>query len=186
MKTDDLHKILKDANLNLAEPEAGHRDRFFEKLEAAREEKATSVGKIRSLWAPLLVAAASFAILFMVFGNTFLIPGMEKSGDLASVSPEMKETKEFYTTFIENELSNLEAEKGPETEAIIKDALAQMEKLEKEYESLKKDLIKSGNDKRVIYAMISNFQQRIDLLKNVLAKINEVKKLKNTKNESLI
>lgn len=55
-----------------------------------------------------------------------------------------------------------------------------MELLEKNYENLKIDLKESGNDKRVIYAMISNFQSRIDLLENVLKTIENLKTLKPT------
>ena len=61
-----------------------------------------------------------------------------------------------------------------------------MEILEKEYESLKIDLTNSGDDKRVIYAMISNFQTRIDLLKNVMETIENVKQLKKNNNENSI
>ena len=51
---------------------------------------------------------------------------------------------------------------------------------------LKKDLVESGNDKRVIYAMITNFQNRIDLLQNVINTIEEIKTLKETENETTI
>ena len=44
----------------------------------------------------------------------------------------------------------------------------QMKVWEENYEQLKLDLEASGKDERVIYAMISNFQDRIDLLQNVL------------------
>ena len=91
----------------------------------------------------------------------------------------MKQTQEFYTGVIRKELNAINAEKSPETEAIINDALVQMDKLEKNYEGLKEDLAKSGNDNRVIYAMIQNFQQRIDLLNNVLTQIENIKTLKN-------
>ncbi len=51
---------------------------------------------------------------------------------------------------------------------------------------LKKDLVSSGNDKRVVYAMINNFQKRIDLLKQVIAKIEMIKKLNTETNETTI
>ena len=55
--------------------------------------------------------------------------------------------------------------------------MKQIETLENKYEQLKEDLSESGDDSRVIYAMISNFQNRIDLLQNVLQKIEEIKPL---------
>ena len=43
-----------------------------------------------------------------------------KNSELASISPEMKQTQEFYTGLITKELNAINAEKTPETEAIIK------------------------------------------------------------------
>ena len=95
-----------------------------------------------------------------------------------------EETQNFFTLTISEELLKLNEERSPETEKLINDAMKQMEILEKEYESLKIDLTESGDDKRVIYAMISNFQNRIELLQNVLEKIEEVKQLKQNENEN--
>lgn len=58
--------------------------------------------------------------------------------------------------------------------------------LEEEYQQLKLDLVESGNDKRVIYAMIANFQNRIDLLEQVVSIVEEVKTLKTNENEITI
>ena len=103
--------------------------------------------------------------------------------DLASVSPELSETQDFFTVTIENELKKLNEERSPLTEQIINDALIQIQILEKDYQNLKTDLIESGQDQRVIYAMISNFQNRIDILNTVLEQIEDVKQLKNNTNE---
>ena len=54
------------------------------------------------------------------------------------------------------------------------------------YQKLKKDLVDSGEDKRVIYAMVTNFQQRTALLQNVLETIENIQKLKEQDNESNI
>jgi GrpB-like predicted nucleotidyltransferase (UPF0157 family) len=104
--------------------------------------------------------------------------------DLASVSPEMSQTETFFTSTISEALVKLNNERTSETEILINDALKQMNILEKEYESLKIDLTESGDDKRVIYAMITNFQTRIDILKNVMNTIEHVKQLKQNKNEN--
>ena len=83
-------------------------------------------------------------------------------------------------------MATLDSERTPETESIIKDALNRIDLLEKEYATLRVDLTESGDDKRVIYAMISNFQNRIDLLQNVLKQIEEVKQLNQNNNENKI
>ena len=56
--------------------------------------------------------------------------------------------------------------------------------MEQDYQKLKTDLTDSGNDQRVIYAMISNFQNRIGILNTVLEQIEDVKQLKTNTNET--
>ena len=124
--------------------------------------------------------AASIVLLVTVFVG---INKQEDVLDLASVSPEMAETQDFFTTSIDEELRKLQQESSPEVQILIQDALKRIKFLEKDYESLKIDLKNSGEDNRVIYAMISNFQNRIDILQNTLEQINTVKQLKNTSNE---
>lgn len=186
MKTDKLTELFEDLDFDVAQPKAGHKERFQEKLEQSAKERNSWQSKKRSLWGPFLGIAASIALAIFLFGNIHLNNVADKKGDLASVSTEMKETQDFYTSVIQKELKNIEAKKTPETEALINDALSQMNKLETEYAKLKKDLVNSGQDKRVIYAMISNFQQRIDLLNNVLTQIENIKSLKTQSHESTI
>ncbi len=183
MKNKDFDELFDGLNFDIEEPHAGHEDRFFKKLHDSSGGKKS--GKVRKLWSPFMGIAAGFLLaLFLVF--EFSNPAQANTNELASISPEMKQTQEFYTGLIERELNTLEAEKSPETAAIIEDAMAQMEKLEAEYNKLKNDLGQSGKDNRVIHAMISNFQQRIDLLNNVLEQIETIKKLKNINHENNI
>jgi len=177
-----LDDFFKDLVLDVAEPKEGHKGRFEEKLQ--RSNNAGKAGKIRMLWSPLLGAAAAILIIVMLAGNSF--GNLTDKGDLAGISPEMKETQQFYTSLIKTELAKLEAANTPETEKLVNDALAQMDKLDLDYERLKKDLRKSGQDKRVIFAMISNLQQRIDILTNVMDQIEKIKELKNPNNENNI
>ena len=105
-----------------------------------------------------------------------------QEADLASVSEEMKTTQSFFTSTINNELTRLKSYSTPETEALVNDALNQIGQLEYKYQKLKTDLVTSGNDKRVVYAMISNFQTRIDLLTQVIETLEELKTSKTYEN----
>ena len=91
----------------------------------------------------------------------------------------MAKTQDFFTKAIEEELYNINEARTPETQELVEDALIQLEALEKDYQELTEDLATSGEDKRVIYAMIANFQSRIDLLNTVLEEIESIKKIKN-------
>ncbi|HSI70552.1 MAG TPA: hypothetical protein VK941_09985 [Gillisia sp.] len=183
MKYKDIDELFEGVDFDVAEPAAGHKDRFLEKLKD-QKPKATPGGKLRMLWNPIMAVAAGLLLIIMLSGNLLGSFSLTNSADLAGISPEMKETHQFYTTLIKTELARIEEAKTPETEALVNDALAQLEKLDRDYEKLKKDLKTSGEDKRVIFAMVSNLQQRIDLLNNVLTHIEDIKELKNPNNEN--
>ena len=98
----------------------------------------------------------------------------------------MEETQSFFTTVINAELETLKSFENEDTELLIHDTLGRLADLESKYDRLKIDLVNSGNDKRVIAAMITNFQNRIELLQQVTRTIEEIKTLKANKNETTI
>ncbi|MFT5907770.1 MAG: hypothetical protein ACI836_000925 [Saprospiraceae bacterium] len=159
----------------------GHKNRFTDRLQqrtAALEKK-----KSKFSWRPLSIAAS--VILLLGF-SLFFIQAEPQESDLASVSPEMQQTQSFFTNAINHELETIQNLQTPETKRLVDDAITQLTILETEYQSLKMDLKKSGQDKRVIYAMITNFQSRIDLLKEVASQIDELKNLKYDSDENLL
>lgn len=182
MSTDNLDNMFKDlqGSFDIDDPKDSHKNRFMAKLN--EQNKTAHVSKKQwTGWKPLIgIAASVVLIIALVIGNN---PDANATG-LASVSPEMSETQDFFTSTISTELKKLENASNPETKLLIQDALNQMKRLEIEYESLKSDLSNSGNDQRVIYAMISNFQNRIEILQNTLKQIEIVEQLKNSKNEN--
>ena len=182
MSKDNIDKLFENLNndFDIEVPNLGHQQRFLDKLNNQSKVATAKLPK-RNLWKPVLSIAASLVLMFALFFGT---QQEANAKDLASVSSEMAETQNFFTSTISDELAKLNNETSPETKILVDDALKQLENLEAKYESLKEDLTESGDDKRVIYAMISNFQNRIDLLQNVLQKIEEIKELKQTTNEN--
>lgn len=185
MNKDSIGKLFKrlENDFDIEAPSIKHNQRFIDKLNkngALQPAKANK--QRRRLLKPLIGVAASFALLFTLFIGSQ--QNESSSNDLASVSPKMAQTQDFFATTIAEELSKIEKETSPETKALIDDTMQRMKILETEYESLKVDLAESGEDNRVIYAMISNFQNRIDLLQNALEQINNIKQIKTLKNET--
>ncbi|NJW52616.1 DUF4179 domain-containing protein [Salinimicrobium oceani] len=186
MKTDnDLKNLFDGLDFDIAAPSSNHEARFREKLGKLPQKKKARRNGVISLWGPAMAIAATFLVAFLLIQGGLANP-FNTEQELANVSPEMKQTQDFYASVIRTELAALEDQKTPETEAVITDALIQLEILESDYDKLKEDLGKSGQDKRVIYAMISNFQKRIDLLQTVLEKVNTINTLKNTNHEDNI
>jgi len=185
MEKNNLESLFENLKneFDIENPSSGHKDRFLAKLKGQDSKVVELETKKSNFWKPLMAVAASVILGVSIFMTLQQEP---KVKDLASISPELSETQDFFTAAIASELATLDSERTPETESIIKDALNRIDLLEKEYAKLRVDLTESGDDKRVIYAMISNFQNRIDLLQNVLKQIEEVKQLNKNNNENKI
>lgn len=173
----NLEQIFKnlEGKLDIEEPNIGHFNRFETKLQ---------VPKKRKIWAKLsLISAAASIILFfgIWLGNNLNKP---KGIELASVSTKMEETQNYFLVNIKTELEKIQKEQATDTEKVILDALKQLKKLEINYSDLTFELKENRNDKRIIHAMINNFQQRIELLQNVLEEIEIIKQEKQKTNET--
>ncbi|WGD34358.1 hypothetical protein [Olleya sp. YS] len=181
---DNIEKKFSDLQdqFDVNEPNIGHQQRFLDKLNSSKTQN--NVASINtSYWKPLLAVAASIALIVTL---TFNLKPDTIEKDLASVSPEMAETQHFFSNTINYELKKLNTVKSPETEKLVNDALLRLEQLEHEYQTLKLNLKESGEDQRVIYAMITNFQNRIDLLQSTLLQIEELKTLKQNNYETTL
>lgn len=175
MKNDNLETLFNNLHqdFDVETPNPGHKSRFLKKLEAQNASNALPISISKNeLWKPITAIAATIVLLVAL---TFTLKPNTPVSDLANVSPEMANTQTFFTSVINEKLNTINDEKSPETKLLIKDAMAQMEILEKEYNQLKIDLTESGNDKRVIHAMINNFWNRINLLKEVVDTIEGLK-----------
>ncbi len=173
---DNLENIFKELEnqFDVEEPNIGHFKRFEEKL-----HNGTKPNIFFKLW-PFIAVAASIILIFGIWiGSSFSNSGME----LAKVSSEMDETQNYFVATIEKELKTIEKERNIDTEQIINDGLQQLNKLETQYQALTFELKESTADKRIIYAMIANFQQRIEVLQSLLIQIEDVKQLKTQHNE---
>ena len=168
-----------EGTFDVHETPANHQRRFLEKLNT---QNAVSKRKL-PIWKPLSIAAS--IVLLVCAGIFFQADDTEVEG-LASVSPEMEQTQSFFTTAINQELETLKSFEDEDTKALIQDTVKRLEILESDYDQLKVDLVESGNDKRVISAMIANFQNRIELLQQVVENIEEIKTLKANRNETII
>lgn len=168
-----------EGQFDIEEPKLGHFNRF--------EVELTRQTTKHSNWNPntwkWLAIAASIALLFTLgLGNYSTKQGLE----LADVSPKMEETQSFFVSTIQHEIENINLKRNTDNQQIIDDAFVQLNKLEENYKKLTVELDDSNKDKRIIYAMISNFQQRIEVLQLLLQQLDELQQLKNNINDEKI
>jgi len=160
---DQLDTFFKNTNFDTDVPRFGHLERFEKRLNPTEKKKAFSYK-----W--MSIAASIILMLGFWIGtnqtNTTIV--------LADVSPQMQEAENFFVATISQEIREIERFRNPKTEHVIEDALNQLEKLEDKYQELVKELNNSNKDRRVIYAMINNYQRRIEILQNVLKQVDEI------------
>ena len=173
---DQFNSFFKNTDFDLEEPRFGHLDRFQDKLNNQDKKKK----KIASFKWMSVAASVILMIGFWLGSNQ-----TEATLLLADVSPKMQEAESFFVSTIKQELTAIEKVRNPKTERVIEDALNQLEVLEDKYTDLVKALNNSNDDRRVVYAMISNYQNRIDVLQDVLKLINQINNPKENQNEEI-
>lgn len=173
----DIDKLFENlkGSFDTEEPAAQHKKRFLNRLENA--QKVTNISVKRNYFSRPLAIAASIVVLIAVgFGVYTNLSSIDEQ--VAAISPEVANTQYYFASLIEEQVKELQQKSTPETQQIIDDTMSQLRRLEIDYKSLEENLIDGGNSKILLSAMITNFQTRIDLLKEVLNKIETIKNLK--------
>lgn len=161
---DKLHEFFSENNFDVHEPHSGHAERFQRKLNNPGKVNKTS-------WKWLSVAASVVLLVGFWLGAN----QQPTQIDLADLSPKMEETQNYFVATIHHELKELEKYRNLDTEVIIEDALEELEKLEDSYKYFVNELNENGYEKRIVYEMINNYQQRLEILNNVIQQIEEIK-----------
>ncbi|WP_297334444.1 hypothetical protein [Flavobacterium sp.] len=158
------------------EPAFGHENRFLAKLEGKQKKKRN---RLATTFAPV---AATIALMLGIWFIYIQSPAKDET--IGKLPPKVAQTQEYFALVIEKELAKVENENSPETRQLVKDALYRMSVLEKDYEKLTEELLKKGENKKIIHAMITNLQTRISFLEEVLIQIENIKKIKDNYNEN--
>lgn len=164
-----------ETKYDIETPTIGHFNRFQSKLKKQKFKK-----KWTNWYKYSAVAASLLLLIFLSLGKINTNNGM----DLADISPKMEETQDYFTKVIHQELEKIKKIKNKENSKIINDALTQLQLLETDYNQQKLSLSSNTENKNVIYAMISNYQQRIEVLQNLLDRLDKFDHIKNTYNET--
>lgn len=150
-----------------------HQMEFLQKLNKKQPKK--------KYW---FVTAIAASIVLMLGVSIFY--KNEKPKEFKFASKETKRTDSIFNILIDNELVKLKEKSSPENEQIINDALKQMKVFDADYQKIINELQKNGENKQIIYAMISNLQTRISFLQTVLKRIEENENFKNNSDEKTL
>lgn len=173
--SDKLDLFFSENNFDFQHPRLGHENRFEKKLNQVKTKKTHS-------WRWLSVAASIILLLGFALGSYH----QNQINELADVSPKMKEVESYFITAINEELKTVESYRSLDTETVIEEALDQIEELSEEYNYFLIELKTQNNNSEIISAMIKNYQQRLEILQNLLEQINIIKNPKLITNELFI
>jgi hypothetical protein len=158
---------------DIYEPEDGHIERFQSKLNPKNTKYFISKYIKYSM-------VASVALILGISLSLFL----KSEVDLASVSPELKQTQNYFEGSIYEEIAVIKKMETLENKSIIDDGLSEISEIENDYEKLKEELNRNGYNKSIIHAMIMNYQQRMEVLQGIIENIEINNNLKHHKNET--
>lgn len=183
MEKENLEELFEslEGKFDMEEPNLGHRERFLEKLNS-KNDLASIHKRRKSLWKPLSIAASLVILLTIGLSMYHFTPSVEEQ--VAEISPEVSQMEVYFASLIEEQIKQLEGENTPEAKKLIEDTMEQLKRLETDYTKLEQELLAGGNSKFLLSAMITNFQTRIDLLQDVMNKIETIKTLKSYNDEN--
>ncbi|HLT52044.1 MAG TPA: hypothetical protein VKZ93_08795 [Arenibacter sp.] len=186
MKNDKIDELFRDLHgtFNTEEPAEGHSHRFLAKLESATSSTGTASTKNKkSLGWPLSIAASLLLLCTLAITYLDLAPTTEQQ--ITQISPEISNTGNYFGSLIRERVKEMQNESTPATEKMIADTMIQLRTLDDDYKKMEQDLLNGGNSKLILSAMINNFQMRIDLLNDILERIEEIKTLKKYQDENV-
>lgn len=158
-------------NWDFEEPTIGHEKRFLAKLQLQNPKKKSH----STLYAVAASVVLAFGLLFFYY--------QKNTTPEVVFSPQVQETHDYFSAIINTNLETLKEKETPQNKVLIADALKQMNALEQDYENLKLEIAKNGENKQIVYAMITNMQTRISFIKSVLDQVETINKLKIDSNE---
>ena len=180
----------------------GHQQRFEARLQSdlPSEEKKKNSFHFWQIAAVIVVALGIGSFFF--FNNTSELnngdpqiadtPIEEKAEEktqepqteyrLSDVSPEFKKVEDYYLASLNIQLAKLDM--TPNTKELIDAFMNKLETLNEEYIALNAEIQETGLNEDTVEAMVANLQLRLDLLKKLKNKLNEIQQSKDTRNEN--
>lgn len=195
----DIRDMFRDANPGSQDTlNEGHQKRFEQRLDRALPKKNKTNNFFFLKIAAVFLVAISVGLFYFSNKNnneadTQIVDTPEEvhvdeilkesQFQLSDISPEFKKIESYYLAGINMELAKLEV--NNDNKALIDAFMLQMEELDKEYQRLNAELQETGPNEQTIEAMIANLQLRMDLLRKLKSKLNEIKNSKNKSYENL-
>lgn len=159
------------------EPSAGHMERFEQMLnnQPSRSLLSRIPYALKAAVILLLVALSSI----LIYEQARLYYANQRVISLQDISTEFGEAEFYYTSLIKHkyqEIDRLNMD-DPKQKEMLMNELEEMDKLS---HSLQKDLQSNPNDQRVINAMISHYQFKLEVMSQIIKQLEAVNQVNKT------
>jgi len=132
--------------------------------------------------AVIVIFAASFMFWEYMNNSDMLMGRQEKKLQNLEI-PELREAEIYYTNMVDNRLEELTPliQQDPELQNELNNDLSELDSI---YTELQKDLVDNIANDEVVEAMIQNYRLKLEILEDLLEKLQETSKNEeNEKNE---
>lgn len=182
--SDPLENFIKNHKneFDVFEPSSDLWKKLDERLDA-HQKKSKQRSKMSVIYSFGKVAAILFIVLS--FGFIWGYYKQKQATNLERINPEYAAKEVQFSSLIEVKRSELKDLKSIDPN-LYRTFTSAHNKLEQEYQSLKKQLITTPNQDKVVKAMIRNLQSQIYLLNQQLDITKEVKQIKSKQHEQSI
>ncbi|WP_109302564.1 hypothetical protein [Aquimarina sp. AU474] len=176
---DNFEKHIRENAAEFDEHKAD-RAKLWAHISTELQKEESKETKVIPLWVWSTLRIACFVVLLLSIGG-FIGFSIYKSGTPKEqfVSKELQEINMHYKDLLAYQVELVQ--KNPNLSKEDKtEFLSFMDELDTEYETLRLEMHKNLDNEQVLEAIVANYQKRIDLITNLLQKINDSKKLDDT------
>ena len=157
----------------------GHEDRFLQRLGAKQEKKK------RTWFSYSAIAAAVVLIFSVILFNQAPEVVDNPPAETNQYTEEVAKAQFYFEGIIERGLDRIKGQEDEDTKPLINNLKQRFEQLKKEEEALLEEL-SVNYDRRIVKALVDNFQLRINLLNEVEEQMQSIHQLKNEYHENTL
>ena len=156
--------------------------KMWEKIE--QQLPQTPRAKRFSLVNRFMRIAASLLLLALLGSVLFIQSKSDRSTNMIAEQEELQDINSYYNQLIDYKVRQVKTSVAL-SEADKREFLDYFKELETECEALEKDLALQFDNEQVLSAIVENYRQRLNLLENLLRRLNQTK-VKNDEKSILL
>ncbi len=183
----DLRDLFKEEKQEKYPMKEGHEARFLDRLDEELPQTKKSSFYFLKIVASVLLLVSAGIFGYQQWKGKSEIPVTVVDKDpvleeepglsLGDLSPDLQKVEDYYVANINLELSELEV--SDDNKALVDGFMERLATLNEEYKQLNKELNEVGPNDQTVTALIKNLELRLQLLRKLKEKLNELKSSEN-------